>query len=207
MIMKKIWLAIFMVSTTLAYTQETMSNKKRAIAIRVGYGVLTAPSLFEGIGTGLAEDIVSSGYTSVDLSGSGAFMGSLIFAPDSRLSFGLDAIYDIAKVAFVYDPAQNPTYLNESTETSYLSFLGRLDFKYINKPGFKLYSSLAAGISMRDAENLTATSAALNTEKSQMGGSFHLSPLGISVGNKVAFWAEAGFGFRGTFSAGIALAL
>lgn len=201
--MKNTLLAIFLFSTTLVHAQETMSNKKGSLEVRAGYGVLTAPNLAEGIATGLSEDLASSGYTSVDISGSGAFIGSLIFVPDNRISFGLDVIYDISKVAFIYDPAGNPTYLKENTETSYLSLLGRLDFKYINKPKFKLYGSLAAGIAFRNAENLTASSAALNTEKSQMGGSFQISPLGISAGNKVAFWAEAGFGFRGILSGGI----
>lgn len=206
--MKKIFFAISIFATTLIYAQEKMSNtKKRSVEIRAGYGVLTAPNVFEGIGTGLAESTVSSGYTSVDLSGSGAFMASVIFSPDSRISFGLDVIYDKSKVAFIYDPLQNPTYLKENTETSYLSFLGRLDYKYINKPGFKLYSSLAAGVAIRNAENITASNAALNTSSSKLGGSFQLTPLGISAGNKIAFWAELGMGFRGTFSAGISVKL
>lgn len=206
--MKKVLLISLMLSTTIIYAQnEKLPTKKRAVEIKAGYGVLTAPNIFEGIATGLAESTVSSGYTSVDLTGSGAFIGSVIFSPDSRISFGLDVIYDISKVTFIYDPSQNPTYLKENTETSYLSFLGRLDYKYINKPNFKLYSSLGVGIAIRNAENITANNSALNSSASNMGGSFQLTPLGISVGNSISFWAEAGLGFRGTFSAGISVKL
>lgn len=196
--MKKVILSLVLLSSSLLGIAQEKSAKKGVIEFRAGVGFLTAPNIIEGLSSGVAESVINPGFTSVDLSGSGALMVSVLFAPDNRISFGLDFIVDKTKASYAYS---NNSVVR--TETNYASIMPRLDFKYINKPNFKVYGSGAIGVSMRKAENKTNNT----TPNKATGGAFHITPVGIRAGNNIAFWAEAGFGFRGIVSGGLSIKL
>lgn len=191
---------IILVFSLLTISIFSFAQSASKIEIRGGVGFATAPEILEDITGGITESLVNPGYTNVDFSGTVAAMVTVLFKPESRFSYGVDFVYDNIKANYIYaDPAQDTR-----TNTGYLTIMARGDFKYIRKPSFSLYSSLAAGIALRSADVLDISS---DISKNDLGGAFHLSPLGIRVGNKIAFWAEAGFGFKGVLCGGIAVRL
>ena len=169
-------------------------KKKRAVDIRLGAGILSAPVMVEGLSNELFTSIVTPGHTNTDLSGSITFMMCVLFFPDNRINFGIDLVYDRIEAAYTY-----PDSTKENVEATYFSIMPRADLKYLKRKGLQLYGSLGAGLAWRDAENTTTKTA----EENKIGIAFHITPIGIRLGNKFAFWAELGFGFRGFICGGL----
>lgn len=170
------------------------------VDLRAGAGIITAPAVMESIGTAVAEAIVNNDFKSVTIDGDVAFSLSALFLPDSRFSIGVDVVYDRTTLLYEF----NPPSLDELFETDYISLMGRLDFKYLKKGPVKIYSSLGAGFCSRSADQSQPVT---DVSDSNFGAALQLTPIGIRVGNRLAGWAELGFGFRGLFSAGLALKL
>jgi hypothetical protein len=75
-----------------------------------------------------------------------------------------------------------------------------LDYHWVMKKGFQLYSGAGLGVRIRkgtyhDADSTETLSKTLPT--------FHVNALGLRVGRKVGFFAELGAGYKGIFSAGL----
>ncbi len=170
--------------------------RKKKLEIRAGYGLLTAPTMVENITKGIMESIVNPGYSSVDVSGSGAFLASVILLPDHKVSLGIDLVFDKNQATFKY--ASGSPQMSVST-THYASLMGRMDLHYINHTHFKLYGSIAGGVCTRKSTTDNSGSG------SSTGGAFHITPIGISVGRALSAWAELGFGYKGLLSGGLAL--
>lgn len=193
--MTRIFILIFFLLNIHVFSFAQSASK---FELRGGVGFATAPEILEDITGGITQSIVNPGFTKVDLSGTVAAMITILLKPESRFSYGLDLVYDNIKSNYIYaDPAQNTR-----TNTGYLSIMARGDFKYVRKPSFSIYSSLAAGITLRNADVLEEGS---DIKTDDLGGAFHVSPIGIRYGNKLAVWAEAGFGFKGVLCGGVAV--
>ena len=77
----------------------------------------------------------------------------------------------------------------------------RFKGNWVNRPAVQLYSALAAGATFMSGDNNSGT-----TDHST-AFAFQVSPIGVRVGNTFSFFAEAGFGYQGLLSAGLALKL
>ncbi|MEI7982911.1 MAG: hypothetical protein WCI71_14760 [Bacteroidota bacterium] len=81
-----------------------------------------------------------------------------------------------------------------------ISVMPRIDFVYLNKGIFSMYSGIQVGASLilwRDRQG-----SATFTD-SGVSAAFHINAFGIRVGKEIGAYMEWGYGFRGTFNVGI----
>jgi len=81
-----------------------------------------------------------------------------------------------------------------------LSVLPRVDFYYMNKGMFSMYSGIQVGASF-----IFWTDKKGNTTDTDFGVSpaFHINAFGIRVGKDIGGFMEWGYGFRGVFNFGV----
>lgn len=122
---------------------------------------------------------------------------SYAYFPQERWSFGGTLSYNHSDSDVFYKEDKigdrNNNFYTLAAETS---------FSFLNKEKVKLYALLGAGVTYA---SITETSYD-PSETSDFSGAlfnFHVTPLGIQIGNKWGGFAEAGFGYRGIVSAGM----
>jgi len=74
-----------------------------------------------------------------------------------------------------------------------------LDYHWVMRPGFQVYSGAGFGIRFRHGTYVTAETRTANKTMP----TFHLNALGIRFGHTVGFFFEAGIGYKGIFSGGL----
>lgn len=191
---------IFLVFSLFVINTGLFAQSGSKLEIRGGVGFATAPEIIEEITGGITESLVNPGFTNVDYSGTIAVIITLLLKPESRFSYGLDLVFDNIKANYIYpDPADETR-----TNAGYFTIMARGDFKYVKKTSFSIYSSLAAGVTLRSADLLSGVN---QITENDLGGAFHISPIGIRYGKNIALWAEVGFGYRGVLSGGVAIRL
>ena len=179
---------------------ESIAQDDAKLEFRVGAGIATAPDIINQISISVTESIVAPDFKDLDVNGGIALQGNLSFFPKSRLGLGLDLVYDRSDLRFDFE---NPVDPEQTTRVTYTSLMGRLDFRYIKKGPFRMYSSLGAGITRGVAER---TDDPTIPKDEMTGWAFHVSPLGFRIGGALGIWAELGFGYRGLVSGGISYA-
>jgi hypothetical protein len=194
-----VYTLVLLVSGTIPRATAGGNDAIHFVDLRAGVGAVTAPAVMESIGTAVAEAIVDPDFQSVNIDGDIAYSVSALFLPESRFSVGMDMVFD--RATLLYEFATKP---NESYATDYLTFLARLDFKYLKKGPVKIYSSLGAGFCSRSVDR---TQPIADISDNSFGGAIQITPIGARVGNNIAAWAEIGFGFRGILSGGVAFRL
>lgn len=191
---------IFLVFSLFVINTGLFAQSGSKLEIRGGVGFATAPEIIEEITGGITESLVNPGFTKVDYSGTIAVIITLLLKPESRFSYGLDLVFDNIKANYIYpDPADETR-----TNAGYFTIMARGDFKYVKKTSFSIYSSVAAGVTLQSADLLSGVNQITENDR---GGAFHISPIGIRYGKNIALWAEAGFGFKGVLSGGVAIRL
>lgn len=75
-----------------------------------------------------------------------------------------------------------------------------LDYHWIMRPGFQLYSGAGFGVKVRRG---TYTDGAGTDTVTRVLPAFHLNAVGLRVGRKVAFFAELGIGYKGMLAIGL----
>ncbi|NBA85755.1 hypothetical protein GVN16_08295 [Emticicia sp. CRIBPO] len=180
----------FLLITAISFAQD------KKMDLRIGYGVVTVPQIVEGLSTVLATGLVPGGYSSVDMSGSGALNGSLLFFPEKRFSMGIDMVMEKNKSTYSYSNGSKSTLKN-----SWWTFMARGDYKYTKEDNFvKLYASASAGASLLSSKGS-------GKKDKNTTFAFHVTPIGVRMGRSFAFYAEGGFGFKGLLNAGLSAQL
>jgi hypothetical protein len=181
--------------TTSTMSQVTSSSKNE---IRLGYGVLTMPelantlfSVFPAIGIEIARDTITDYICSAY--GVASLEYTRAVAPWCRVgaSLTVNPISTIMKTKKGFD----------LTYSYYVfSLMPRVDFCYVNKGIFSMYSGLQAGVGFiyfQDRQgNSTLTDQGVNF-------AYHVNAIGIRVGKEIGAYMEWGFGFRGIVNLGI----
>ncbi|UFH52808.1 hypothetical protein [Spirosoma sp. KNUC1025] len=164
--------------------------------VYAGYGLLTAQDLLTGFSSTLAASLLPGYVERIDAKGFGAAYAGFDYFVGRRVSLGIQLNYA------QYDESYKLTNNTSSTlKTSYLTPMVRSKLAWVRNPGFSVYSSVAVGATFIQSKNETSGS---QTDKTT-GLAFHISPLGIRVGNAVALFAEVGFGFQGLVTAGLSI--
>jgi len=84
-------------------------------------------------------------------------------------------------------------------ETSYVGAV-ELDYHWIMRPGLQVYSGAGFGVRIRRGTYTDETS----TDKvTKAVPTFHINALGVRFGQKVGFFAELGYGYKGVLAAGV----
>ncbi|MCX6278046.1 MAG: hypothetical protein NT004_08105 [Bacteroidetes bacterium] len=177
------------------YAQETKKGKNE---IRLGYGVLTAPemanslmSVWPAIGMTIWKDTISDYNCS--------FYGVLSLEYNRHLkpwiSIGLSL--SVNPISTLIRTKSG----NELTWNYYLiNVLPRVDFHYVNKGIFSMYSGVQAGATVilwQDRKGST------NSNDTGVGFAFHVNAFGMRIGKEFGAFMEWGYGFRGIVNVGI----
>jgi hypothetical protein len=83
-------------------------------------------------------------------------------------------------------------------ERNYIA-AAELDYRWIMREGFQLYSGAGFGVRYRHGAYQTEGTETLN----RVLPTFHINALGVRVGKRIAFFAELGAGYKGVLLAGI----
>jgi hypothetical protein len=142
--------------------------------------------------------LVTSETTNIKVTGPLLF--SWKYIPKSRWGFGVLAgntkgSYDEI-ITSVWDKSKTVFH----NKYSAFSIAPEIDFRYIQREKFTLYSSAAVGLTFLSEEVNSSE------EKSNYFDA-HLSLIGLRYGQKLGAFAELGFGFKGIINFGINLKL
>jgi hypothetical protein len=128
---------------------------------------------------------------------------SVFYQTKGRLGVGVELVYGQTKTEFSYSNTATTTatskWFTVMAKGSYIYFRDGL-----NVPNVELYGGVAVGSSFRDA-NAGTGSNAKNKNMSYLA--YQLTPFGVRTGQKVGFWAEVGYGYKGLLNAGISVRL
>ncbi len=91
--------------------------------------------------------------------------------------------------------------LRYTTEISYLDFMVRGDYYWLNREWVQLYSGAGLGLAIVTEEEKES-----GLEETDYWFAFHVNALGCRAGKRVAGFVELGFGYDGILSAGITAA-
>ena len=166
--------------------------------IRLGYGVLTGPelanslvSLWPAIGFSILTDTITdyrcSAYGVADLE----YHRHLAKWVGVGVSLSINPISTMIKGRSGMEFSYN-YYL--------LTVMPRVDFYYMRKGIFSMYSGIQAGISgifWQDRQGSGATT------DLGISPAFHVNCFGIRVGREIGAYMEWGFGFRGLVNFGV----
>jgi hypothetical protein len=194
-------LASLLFISSASFSQEKKFNGVPGFDFKIGYGIVPVQNLNESFSTELIPDLVDENYVTLDRKGSGMFSASATFQTMGRWGFGIDAVYGKTEAIFRY-----PNTSTQEPTSKWFTVMGRVNFTYytdvVNAPNIQIYGGIAAGSSFRDAQvEKGGTTKTFN----QNYFAYQITPFGIRTGQKIGFWAELGYGFKGLLNAGLSL--
>lgn len=190
--MKKIVLSI-LILTTVCLGLSAQDLKRHEI--NLGVGILSSNQFIDA----LTQVIVSSIPYNVKLENStsyGAIHVAYRYSIIRRLSLGGIFVYDYNNADAVQMDIKRGKFNNH-----YITLAAEVDFKYIDREKFKLYSLVGVGATL--LHQVYHDNFISNTEKnSNVFFNFQITPIGIKFGNTFGGLAELGFGYKGIITAG-----
>ncbi|MGQ9801266.1 MAG: hypothetical protein ACUVRL_06355 [Candidatus Saccharicenans sp.] len=191
--MKSLMVLILVLALTFSLFNYSYGQQKRH-EFSVGYGLVTSSQIADILTNILLITITIGEAAKVDNKYPGAFILSYKYVGRSRLAFGLTFAYDRASGNLAMSGNPVGTY-----SENYYTGAAEIDYRFINRKNFCLYSGLGLGLTVRKG-----TYTYSDTETST--NSFpivHVTLLGFRVGDKIAFFGELGGGYKGIFHCGI----
>ena len=162
--------------------------------LSLSYGVLSSDQL-----TDIFEDIVTIVLTfgtfgKTDQEFTGVPFLTYHYSSNSRFGFG-------AAIGG-YDSSGHLQFAGDDVgtfkEKNYIAAV-ELDYHWIMKPSFQMYSGAGVGVRYRKGTYETTESDTV----SKVLPAFHLNALGIRFGRKIGFFLEMGIGYKGLLSGGV----
>lgn len=184
-------LAFFLFFSVVSYGQ---TDNKGKTEIYGGYGIANAQDIITGLSNMLAVTLLPGMVKRVDISGGGAVFGGVDYYVSDRTAVGLQVNYAS------YDQTYQMS--NESTSkmsTKYTTFMAHSKINWVNKTSFQVYTAVAGGISAISGKNQD------DEKKTRASVAFQISPVGVRIGNNIAFFGEFGVGFQGILSGGLSV--
>lgn len=191
--MKKLLLIALLAVSFNGFAQADNKGKKD---IYVGYGIVTAQDIIGATTSGLVGALVPGGYDKIKVSGMGAAFLGLDYYLSDKVAVGLQANYSSFTAEYVQSSGDNPT-----AKLNFFTPMARMKVNWKNERSLQVYSSVAAGASFSKGKSHA------NTTSRSNNFAFHISPIGVRLGNTVAVFGEAGFGYQGLLSAGLSVKL
>lgn len=195
MIMKKKKIGMICAISFLCMTASVYAQEKKH-ELEIGVGIFSfneiadfmSEMIISGLPTGMKEvngvsygtEFIAYKYRVTDRLGLG---GAFTF------NYGTTDLVDVNRDKF-----------GEALRNHY-TLAAEADFRYLNTPLLKLYGLVGAGGTLY---NLTyARDGQPDEKKSQPYFTFHVTPIGLKVGNNWGGFCELGFGYRGIVNAGL----
>lgn len=190
---KTCW-AVILIAGLFFLTLGSAYGQERHHEFSVGYGLVTSSQIADILTNVLLITITIGQAAKVDNKYPGAFVLSYKHVGHSRLAFGFTFVSDRASGNLAMSGTPVGTY----TENYYTGAV-EMDFRFINRKSFCLYSGLGVGLTVRKG-----TYTYSETEKSSNSfPAINVTVLGFRIGDSIAFFGELGGGYKGVFHGGL----
>lgn len=190
-------LLVLLSGKSAAQSHELYANWGTLTGAQLGFSIGTI--FGSAIGVGFANAIIERlGGTGVTYVQSLHFTGAIglgynrLISP--RWSIGLQGVFDGMESRLQFS---NGT--RSSSRLHVYALMLRSDYRWVNRPAFRLYSGAAFGGSYF---NSFEPGYPANVDP-EFNGAFQITALGLRIGKGIGVFAEAGVGFAGTFCGGL----
>jgi len=161
------------------------------------FGVLSNDQVTDIFGdTGLIVIPLGS-YDKRDMTFSGVPFLTYHYSANDRFGFGGAIGYYSASGALV--ASGDDVVVGDFREKCTIGAV-ELDYHWVMKPGFQLYSGAGFGVKVRHGSYADGTDS--DTETRALPA-FHLNAIGLRLGKKVGFFAELGIGYKAILAVGL----
>lgn len=196
-----ICLVLFLFAGSMAQKADLNSDFPRN-DVRISYGMTTVNqiALTMLVATSSIFIIPLDTALRISVNGYGAFAFQYQYRLSKLIQLGALVTYNPGSFEIRYDKGTT-----SYTSSMFLSFMPRVDFTYIRKPLFTLYSGIALGATyMLFRNNYTNQP---DDVSSGVSFGFQLNGIGIRVGKDIGGFLEIGFGSQGLFNFGVSARL
>lgn len=126
------------------------------------------------------------------------------YRPGRRLWMGFDFAYEVLRYNY-----QKGNENRGSGEAKFITGAVKLDFHYIDRPMFKMYSGIGFAYTSVDLDRERIDDAGFREQHDmeELFPNAQLTLAGFRIGNQFAFFTEIGVGYAGVVNAGFSLRL
>lgn len=121
------------------------------------------------------------------------------FFPAPKLTIGVTLGFERVKGKIMGDNFFEGTYYND-----YVCGAFEMDYRYLNKPKFQMYSGAGIGVMFNEETNQAPNFYEFNES---FDLAFQINLVGIRYGGIFGVFIEAGYGYRGMIKAGLSVQL
>lgn len=180
------------------------AQKTNPHEIRAGYSDATWIIIGNGLGESIA-DAITSGLSGAKIKDAqsktlGAFEIGYRNQVTKSIKLGGDISYLRTDKTFKLENKDTKTTANSTRSSNYLLVLPMAEFSYIKTPLINFYGSAGAGAIFSETKEVAITKAYKTRD---VAFAYHINPLGLRVGKKLAGFLELGYGFKGIATAGV----
>lgn len=189
--------AAIAVALVTVFLSSLSFGQTRRHDLSVSYGLVTIDQLADIFEDILLITITLGTFAKGDLDFSGAPFLTYHYSPRGRFGFGL-AVGGYRTTGSLINNITDEV-VGDYKENNTVAAL-EIDYHWVMKRSFQLYSGAGFGLRFRKGtynayDSVETTNVTVPT--------FHVNVLGFRVGQKVGFFGEAGFGYKGVICAGL----
>jgi len=197
MILKRILKPVLTFVLIVCLASQMGFAQSRRHDLSLGYGVGTLDQVSDIIENIMLITITLGTFAKTEMKYSGAPFLTYHYSRNSRFGIGLAVGGYQSTGVLQNNITEEPA--GDFKETNYVGAL-EIDYHWIMKKGFQLYSGLGAGLRLRKG---TYTSGADTDTSSKALPTFHINALGFRIGGKVGLFGEIGAGYKGFLCFGL----
>ena len=193
-----VWLAAF----SLRAEAQERGRSSRNNEVRIGYGLMAAPSVVDSYSDILADFAPESGIAYTDESGSGAIYFSYRHRLLPRIMLGVTLGYEQVKKSYVFAMEGAPRMVGGKND--YLTVMADLQSRYLQVPSgiLSLYWSVSIGAGFQKQKLSDFEYGSTKYDETRFA--YQVTPLGMTLGlRSFGAFAEVGFGYKGIFQFGL----
>jgi hypothetical protein len=186
---------LFLLSALCMLIGNYLYAQDRRHEISVGYGLGTTSDFIDAFSDVLATALTGGEIRQDNENYSGAVHLAYKYLVMDRLGVGGTLAYEHVNADAWQGGAKTGR-----LKRNYYTIAAEVDYRYIRRPLFTLYSGLGLGYTSHNEKYLPDG----GTESSDNTGhfNFHVTGIGARYGGRVGGFAEAGFGYKGLFCVG-----
>jgi hypothetical protein len=189
----------FLLSVVRVKAQETGDLKND---VRLSYGMTTSNEMALATGEILSIIFIApfdSTYR-CDVTGYGSFNVQYQYSVSKLIKVGATFAFNPGNFSIRFDKGST-----QYSTNSFISLMPRVDFVYVNRGIFQLYSGLALGATYYHFKNNYSNKP--DDSSSGLSFNFHVNGMGVRVGKSIGGFLEFGFGCLGIFNFGVSAKL
>lgn len=197
MFLKRILRPVIIFTLAAFVLSSASFGQTRKHDISLSYGVLSNDQVFDIFENIVLIVITLGNFYKDDMKFSGVPFLTYHHSSNSRFGFGGAVGYYSASGSLKRDA--NGAAIGVFEENNTIGAV-ELDYHWVMRPGFQLYSGAGFGVRIRRG---TYTDEDETDTISKTMPTFHVNALGLRFGKMIGFFAELGYGYKGVLSAGL----